>query len=107
MMEAPDYATRCPHTDCPWWIAAHDPGFAADRLILHLRRRHDGLPPTPAGATPISTDEAVHRLVTSDHSAAGRGSAEQDAALIDLLRAGSLTAAYNPDTRDLIFTRLR
>lgn len=35
---------RCQHAGCPWWIATLEPALAADRLALHLRRKHAGQP---------------------------------------------------------------
>lgn len=55
----------------------------------------------PAGAQPITTDEAVHRIVTGDHCAAHLGNAEIDGAMIKMLRDGALIAAYNPTTHEL------
>jgi hypothetical protein len=56
-----------------------------------------GLPDLPPGARLLSADEAIDTLVTGDHVSAGDGSLALDAALIDALRAGLVTASRLPD----------
>jgi hypothetical protein len=52
----------------------------------------------------LSTEEAVHRIVTGDHRDGARGSLAVDVALIDLLQEGTATASLRPD--DTLVIRL-
>ncbi|KPM50283.1 hypothetical protein ACG83_41115 [Frankia sp. R43] len=65
----------------------------------------DSTPPTstgpdaalPSGGRLLTPTEAIHLITTGDHAGADHGSPSLDAALIDALYAGRLSAAWMPN----------
>lgn len=64
---------------------------------------HTAQQPPPGGQL-LTADEAVEFLITGDHPDSAHGTLAFDAALIEALRAGWLTACRMPDGQ-IAFTR--